>query len=72
MTCIDFVKFIEFFFFQKVVEKRMKNDIENDLLNRNFFLRFQDLIKNINFYIQIFKNCDERVKKNSIYAIKFT
>ena len=42
----------------------MKNDTESDLLNRFFFLRFQRLMKNIKFYVQIFKNCDERVKEN--------
>ena len=63
----DVYKFCQIYqidFSQEIVEKRMKNDTENDLLNRENFLRFQRLMKNINFYAQTFKSCDERVKEN--------
>ena len=43
----------------------MKNDIENDILNKINFFCFQRLMKNINFYAKIFKNCDERVYQNN-------
>ena len=62
----DVYKFCQIYqinFFQEIVEKRIKNNTENDLLNRENLLRLQYSMKNINFYIYVFKNCDERVKE---------
>ena len=70
----DVYKFCQIYqinFFFKTIEKRMKNDIENNSLNKKKFLRLQRLMKNINFYAKFFKNCDKRMKKISIHVTKF-
>ena len=51
-------------FSQKLVDRRMKNNTENDILNKKNLFCFQRLMKNINFNAKIFKNCDELVKIN--------
>ena len=57
-------------FIQKTLKRRMKSNIDDDVLNEIVLLRLQRLFKKINFYFKNLKTCAKRIKKFDQFEIK--
>ena len=57
-------------FIQKTLKRRMKSNIDDDVLNEIVLLRLQRLFKKINFYCKDLKTCAKRIKKSDQSEIK--
>ena len=56
--------------FQKQLKRRMKNDIDDNVLNLNVLQLLQRLMRNIHFYARAFKSCAQRLVDNFNSMIK--
>ena len=57
-------------FIQKTLKRRMKSNIDDDVLNEIVLFRLQRLLKKINFYCKDLKTCAKRIKKFDQSEIK--
>ena len=57
-------------FIQKTLKRRMKSNIDDDVLNEIILFRLQRLFKKINLYCKNLKTCAKRIKKSDQFEIK--
>ena len=62
---IHIIDFIQFF-----LKRRIKSNIDDNILNEIVLFRLQRLFKKMNFYIKNLKTCVERIKKFDQFEIK--
>ena len=56
---------------QKTLDRRMKNDIDDHILNRQTLRQLQRLMRKINFYVQAYKVVDQRILNFEHFLVEF-
>ena len=55
---------------QKILKRRMNENVDDNELHREFFFQLQRLLKKINSYVVFLKTCENRFLKNFNFQIR--